>query len=700
MMYISTNWLKSLLVISKTNLVNLKERLTLSGFEVEEIKISKILTTTDIILDLSTTTNRPDILSMAGLTIEINNLFNIDFKNFNIKKKSNNFFNTYAKGKTNFIDNNYKGTVRFISIIIENINIKKIQPWIKKRLLSSNIVAKDNLTDISQYCMLEWGQPIYLYDLDKLRKLTKINNPKIAVRFANEGEIIIDNNLKKYLLTKETLVVTAENIPISIAGSVISKDCFVDSSTKNLLVEISIFDSKIFRKSERSIGIRTDSSIFYERGVNKFLVIYCCNRFLNLLSLFDSNLLKNIKFCFVYSDQSIFQNKKIILYYKNIQKVLGNLEKKNNQFKEKTIIECLNKLDFKYIRSNDFYYIFPPLTRYLDLEEEIDIIEEICRFYGFNNFQSILPNPTRVGRITKYEMIKRKFRELFITLGFTEVYNYSLIAENLNNPVIINPLITEYSSLRKSLIPQLIKVLEKNIYQSNKIFPIFEIAHNFKKNATNSFFENELISGIFGVNKYRVSWSKKELELDWFQARAFLEIIFTHLDLKVNFIKKKSISQFYHTENCLSIISNDEEIGVFGKINPKLFSLKGLPKICFLFELEITKIFKIKRKDKIVSYKPFSLYPSIIIDLSLQIPKEIKFDQILYIINKLGKDLIESIELFDIYEKFEVSQKHYSLGLKLIFKSGYRTLLKIEIDPILKEIEKELEQNLNIKIRS
>jgi hypothetical protein len=106
-MYISTNWLKSLLVISKTNLVNLKERLTLSGFEVEEIKISKILTTTDIILDLSTTTNRPDILSMAGLTIEINNLFNIDFKNVNIKKKSNNFFNTYAKGKTNFIDNNY-----------------------------------------------------------------------------------------------------------------------------------------------------------------------------------------------------------------------------------------------------------------------------------------------------------------------------------------------------------------------------------------------------------------------------------------------------------------------------------------------------------------------------------------------------------------------------------------------------------------
>jgi phenylalanyl-tRNA synthetase beta chain len=699
-MYVSTSWLKSLLVLSKTNLVNLKERLTLCGFEVEETKISKILTTTDIILDLLTTTNRPDILSMAGLTQEINNLLNINFKNFNIKKKSNNFFNTSAKGKINFIDNNYKGTVKFISILIEDINIKKIQPWIQKRLLSSNIVTKDNLTDISQYCMLEWGQPIYLYDLDKLRKLTKMNNPKIAVRFAKEGEIIIDNNLKKYLLTPETLIVTAEDIPISIAGSVISNDCCVDSLTKNLLVEISIFDSKIFRKSERSIGIRTESSIFYERGVNKFLISYCCNRFLNLLSLFDLNLLKNIKFSFVYSDQSIFANKKIIISYKNIQKVLGNLENKNNELEEKRIIECLNKLNFKYIQANDFCYVFPPLTRYIDIEEEIDIIEEICRFYGFNNFQSILPHPTRVGRITKYETIKRKFRELFITLGFTEVYNYSLISENLNSPVIINPLITEYSSLRKSLIPQLIKNLEKNIYQSNKIFPIFEIGHNFERNNHNSFYENELISGVFGVNKYRVSWSKKELELDWFQGRAFLEIIFSHLDLKVNFIKKKFISEFYHPENCLSIISNNEEIGIFGKINPKLFSLKSLPKVCFLFELELTKIFKIKRKDKIVSYKPFSFYPSISIDLSLQIPKEIKFDQITYIIKKFGKDLIEAIELFDIYEKFEISQEYYSLGLKVIFKSGSKTLLKTEIDPILLKIEKELKQNLNIKIRS
>lgn len=165
-MYISTNWLKANFALKKIKLNFIKERLTLCGFEVEETKISKILNKNDIIIDLATTSNRPDILSMSGLCEEIKNLLDIPIKQSKIKKKNFNFFKDLSIQKKPFKDK-FLSTVNFILFKIENINIKKTQPWIKKRLLAGNIIPLNNLTDLASYSMLEWGQPIFLYDFDK-----------------------------------------------------------------------------------------------------------------------------------------------------------------------------------------------------------------------------------------------------------------------------------------------------------------------------------------------------------------------------------------------------------------------------------------------------------------------------------------------------------------------------------------------------
>lgn len=701
-MYISINWLKAILNIKKVKLNYLKERLTLSGFEVEETKILEILKKNDIILSLATITNRPDVLSVAGFAEEIKNLFNTEFRQSKIKKKSLQFFNIFSEEKRNKnVKKKFFSTIAFVSSTIENIEIKKIQPWIQKRLLSNNIIPNNNLNDLAQYCLLEWGQPIYIYDLEKLKKITKTENPEIDVRFAEANEIFIDNNSKKYLLNENTLVVVAENIPISIAGSIVSKDCFIDNNTKNILIEFSIFDTKVFRKSERSIGIRTEASIFYEKGVNKFLIKDSYNRFLNLICLFNTNDLDlKIKFCFSYSKQLNLINSKIDLYFENIKKTLGNIDDITNKIDDAKILNYLKKLNFNFSYKKNIYSIHIPLTRIVDIEEEIDIIEEISRFYGFNKFQSILPISKKIGKISQYETMKRKFREFFINIGFTEVYTYPLISENLNIPILINPLAKDYSSLRNNLFLQLIKTLEKNISQGNKNFSVFEISHIFKKyDSSNSFLEEEVICGIFGGSNYRISWSNEEIELNWFQAKYFLEMIFKNLQLNINFSKKLLPTEFYHSKNCLSIFLENQEIGIFGEINPKICFTKSFLKNCFLLEIEFTKLFKIKNNNKKLHYKGYSSYPSLSTDLSLLIPINITFHEIIRIIKKYSKNLIKTIELFDVYEKLELNYGFYSLGLKIIFKSNQKTLLKTEIDEILIEIENKLKEYLNIRIR-
>jgi phenylalanyl-tRNA synthetase beta chain len=548
--------------------------------------------------------------------------------------------------------------------------------------------------------MLEWGQPIFLYDFDKLKQLTKKENPEITVRFATCNEIFIDSNLRQYSLTDQTLVIVAENIPISIAGSTVSKSCFVDELTTNILIQASIFDAKVFRKSERSIGLRTDASVYYERGINKYLTKASLNMFLNLIFLLETNFLNKIDvYVYFFNEQKALENI-ISISSKNIEKILGKIEQKNNINTNLEVINCLTKLNFKFSYRNSIFFVNVPLTRISDIEEEIDLIEEISRFYGFNKFKAILPKYKKIGKLSRYETLKRKFRECFINLGFSEVYTYSFIPDNLLNTPIINPLTKEYSSLRSNFIPQLIKLLEKNINQTNKIFPIFEIGHSFlKNNFNNTFLENELICAIFGGNNYRVSWSTKEIQLDWFQAKYFLETIFKNLELKVNFLKPISVPEVYHPQNCLNIFYKNEEIGYFGKINPKLCVTKGLPKNCFLFELEFTKILKLKEAKKPLVYKTYSIYPSLSVDLSLLVPITINFSQIVFVINKSEKNLIEKIELFDVYEKFDQNNEYYSLGLKIIFKSKQKTLLKLDVDAILLKIEKDLKKDLNISIR-
>ena len=701
-MYISINCLKAILEFDKINLIYFKEKLTLTGFEIEEIQKSKFLQKNDTILNLVATTNRPDILNIAGFINEIVGLLNINLRKRSLKLPSFDFF----KQKNNQIinlttKNNFFSTIAYIATKIENINYQKTQPWIQRRLLASNIIPKNNLMDLSYYVMLEWGQPIFIYDFDKIKKLTKNENPKITIKFSEPGEIFVDSDSKIHLLTNETLVVVADNFTIGIAGSLISQHVGIDENTKNFYVEAGIFDSNIFRKSQRSIGIRTESSILYERGVNKFLIKPAYNRFLNLLFLFNNNnTLPIINFSIKYFEEVFRQTKIINLSLKNVNQLLGILHFEKSISLKNNVFDFLNRSNFKVFEKEKNYNVLIPFNRFFDISEEIDLIEEIARFIGFNNFYSILPKSYKLGKIKKYEIIKRNLRESFLRLGFLELFNYSITqTDDFSCLKLLNPLSIEFSSLRTSLIPQLLQSLKTNLRQGNEIMPIFEIGHIFKSQEKSYVFENESLSGIFGGSNYKISFFEKNFTFNWFQAKGFLESILINLNVEYVFLKSNVEKKFYHPKNSFSIFSNNQEIGFFGKIHPKIADIYDLPKLCFLFEFDLTKIVKIKMLKKAIFYKPYSLYPTLNIDLSLLIPKSVKFNILSSLIKDCGKDLLGKIEILDFYEKFDFLNDQYSLTIKLYFHSFTKTLLKNEIESIVIEIEKQLDEKLNIKIR-
>jgi len=701
-MHVSTFWLKSILSFATNlKLKEIKNRLTICGFEFEETKIINFLNKNDIILTLKTTSNRPDVLSFIGLIEELNILLKSKKKKTKVKLATYNFFKNHSeKIKIEHSTKLFPSTVSFILTRVNNINLKEIQPWIRERLLSYSIQPENNLNDIKQYLILEWGQPIFFYDFDKIKYLTKNKNPKISIRFAYKNEVFIDSNFKKYFLKKETLVVTADNIPISIAGSTISNNCCIDKTTKNIFVEASIYEPKDFRRSERSIGVRTTASLLFERGINKFLIKSAYNRLFKILNSLNNNYFWNIDYCLIFFEKIPSLSKSIDLSFKNIEKILFiDSYKITNESKNK-ISKYLKEMRFNFIKIRDnFLQVDIPFTRNLDIEEEIDLIEEISRLIGFNSFLPILIRTKKLGKISTFETFKRKLRSALINLGFLELFNFSLTSENNQKSILlVNALITEYSFLRINLINQLINCLEKNIKEGNSIFPIFEFGRSFHKINNEITKEEEFVSGIFCSSDYKQFWSEKNLQLNWFQVKSFLEIIFIKLNLTYSFSKTINVPEYYNHQNTLSIIINDKQVGIFGKINPKIAYKKSIPINCFLFEIELTKLYKNKPKNNIL-FKQYSVFPNLIIDLSLLIPKSVTFDKIRNLILNYGGNLLKKVELFDFYENIKSTNVFYSLGIRLTFRSLDKTLLKNEIDYILVKMENELQTQLNIRIR-
>jgi phenylalanyl-tRNA synthetase beta chain len=496
-MLISLNWINELLEIENINLNELIEKLTLGGFEVEDNFELLIGSNKETILEISATANRADSISAKGIAKEIGSL--IDKKAFQNQyvKNTSELEDVLQQSLSNneILDKQYCSS--FIAITVENFIDITVPEWLKQKLISSGVEPVNSLVDFQNYILLEMGYPFEFYDLDKIRNDLNESEFELKLTKAGTDKSLIGTNDSEYKLETDTLVVKANELLLSVAGLIPNQKYAIDQTTKSLLIEGAIFNSKKIRQTSRKLGLRTDRSARYEKSLNNHSFNESLVRLLNLLRINNSQIIYKTTACAQIINEPI---KSIPLIYQNILEILGPTIKngKETQITTDQISRYLDRLDFNFSfePTTAKWDVIVPSSRIDDIIREIDLIEEIGRLHGFNNFVSYLPNISNIGAEDFSYQTRKKLTTCFLSEGLNELMQYSLVKETANNTQtvkLVNPLISDCSTLRTSLLPAIIETIEKNVKQGNRNIEGFEFGHVFSTTAPNVYNENELV---------------------------------------------------------------------------------------------------------------------------------------------------------------------------------------------------------------
>lgn len=706
-MQVSLKWINELVDIESMNLNDLVDKLTLGGFEVEEILKLKIENKNQLVLDLSATANRSDSLSIQGLSAEIVTLLknpakisNYSFKGLNWKIKTDKF--------SSIISNQYNCSA-FVTIIVENLNNIKIPKWIKQKLISSDIIVTDTLLDFENYILLETGYTFAFYDFSKICAELNSLNFKLAISNRNNNETFIADNNINYELDSFTRVIKANDLPISIAGIISNKNYSYSENTNSLLIEASIFDAPKIRQQSRHLGVRTNRSARYEKSLKNKYLIEALHRLVSLLRISNPNLTCKLHTTAQIAKQE-FQT--IDLKYQTVNEILGPIEQKSNRknfsyIEPKTITDYLTRLNFEFLynESKLIWNVQIPELRNDDITREIDLIEEIGRLHGFNNFLTTLPKINSIGNEDFTYQTRKKITSCFINLGFNELIHYSLVNETtfLKNDVkLINPLLFDCSNLRSSLLPNLITTLQENLKQGNLGIEGFEYGHVFSGNILKNLKEKECVAGIFGGIKKKLKWSDSEQVLSWFEGKGKIEQLFKQLNISIDWEMNTSQNDkiLHPYRSAVIYLKNGIKLGIFGQIHPILANQLSISSEIYLFEFEIKPIQQQIQDNKLILYQKYSLYPKIVKDLSFIIKDDIVFQEVQQLLQMNGTQFLSEINLLDEYIGKSIPAKYKSVCLQLIFQSKKETLENKKIETIVNNLQSVLIDKFSAIIRN
>ena len=708
-MLISLSWVNEFVDITEIPLENLIKRLTLGGFEVEEVLEMKYTDTKTITLDISATANRSDSLSIIGIAKEIATLFDLPYKEIDFS------LSLHSWKKQLFNIPEFKTTVSecsgFLMIEITNLNNLESPEWLKIKLINSGIVPQNNLLDYQTYILLETGYPFEFYDLDKIKSQVNQEPLTFSMTKNHQDELFLANNSCTYKLSKSTILLNVGSEPLSIGGIIPHVNYSYSSQTTSLLIEGAIFDASFIRRQSRFLKLRTERSSRYEKSIKNVNLLTAFYKLINLLTI------KNTELRYSFTTFGNFLTPEpnfIILDFKNVIEILGPIKTKKNDSTDfiniSLINSYLNRLDFKYSfdSSNQIWKVEIPEIRMDDIERPIDLIEEIGRLHGFDDFLARLPLIKERGIEDKDSKTRKKITNYFLSCGLSELIHYSLVSTEKIIPLevqIINPQMSDLSFLRTSMLPSLIKSVKENLNCGNEILEGFEYGHAFfKQRSNNSFIEKEFISGILGGQKIKRNWSKEASNLTWFEAKWKIEKLFAQLRLTTEWkstidSKYKHLFHFYRSAEIY--LSTGECLGIFGQINPILANKQNIPFEIYLFELDFNLLSQKHNSTNIITYQSFSTFPRITKDISFVVNQKFKFNQIRNTLLKNGTCYLKEIKLIDEYKDISLlSDNQVSLCLKTIFQSSSKTLETRMINDIVKNLKNILSLQFNAKIRT
>ena len=624
----------------------------------------------DGVIDFDLTANRGDLLSVLGMAYEVSAIYDKEVKipdlsHSEIDEEISNEFETKIE-----TDN----CTLFLTKKVKDVQIGESPDFIKNRLIASGIRPINNVVDISNYVMLELGQPLHFYDADNLGK-------KIVVRMANDGEKLTTLDEQERTLTKDDIAITDGEKAVGLAGVMGGLNTEVENTTKNVIIEAAIFNSVKVRKTSNKI-LRSEASNRFEKGLDPARTYMAIERACNLLEKYAGA--KVLKGMLKY-DVTNNKEKKIEIEYKLINDVLGT------NISNEDIVNAFRRLKFETIANEKSVTVIVP-TRRIDIEIKEDLIEEVGRIYGVNNIQGKLPIvPMKMGYVDK---TMRKIRHKMCDLGLNETLSYVLIndkdvkkftTDEFEPLKLLDPITEERNTLRYSIIPSLYKIYEYNKARENKDVCLFEIGKGFW-NKNGEFGENKKIC-VLMTGKYYNKIGYNE-QINFYDTKGVTEELLDFLGYngRYSFVIPKQMPKEFHPGQTAEISVNNDIVGIIGRIHPEIEKEN-----VFVMEINLDKLLT-KRVGK-MKFKEISKFPVIKKDLSILTDKNISSLDLANKIKKSAGKLLIDINVFDLYEGKNIDENKKSLAYSLTFGDNNRTLNDDEINAVMDKVIANLEKD-------
>lgn len=646
----------------------------------------------DEVIDFDLTANRGDLLSILGMAYELGAIYDKKVKEIDLSHKEN----SEDINDTFKVEVNTDNCSIFLAKKVKNIAIKEIPAFIKNRLIASGIRPINNVVDISNYVMLETGQPLHFYDADTLKG-------KLEVRMAEDGEKLTTLDTIERTLSKEDIVISDGEKAIGLAGVMGGLETEITDNTKNVIIESAIFDGVKVRKTSKEI-LRSEASSRFEKGLDPNRTYMAIERACKLLEEYASGEVVGGSSKY---DNSNKENRNIEISFKKINDVLGM------EISKKDVLDVFRRLGFDVI-INGKESQFSETEQELENVEEItvsvprrrgdisikeDLIEEVGRIYGVDNIVGKLPQmPLKSG---SYDKVTRGIRNKMVDLGLNETLSYILVndkeakyftKDDTELVSLLDPMSEDRNTLRHSILPSLLKIYEYNKARSNKDVSIFEIGKAFYKQADEYGEHNKLavlMTGDFylGVN------NKKQV--DFYIVKGIVEELLDYLGYTGRYsfvIKENQMPDEVHPGQSALISVNNDIVGLIGRVHPSL-----VKEAVYVFEIDLDKL--LDKKVGKMKYKEYSKFPSVKKDLAVVVDKEVTSAEIATLIKKAGGSTLSKIDVFDVYTGKGIEENKKSIAYSLTFEKMDRTLTDEEINESLNKIIDMLEKKLGAELR-
>jgi len=675
-MKFSFNWLQDYLKIDLSP-EKLAELLTLHSFETEVVKKTK----EDVILDIDILPNRfADASSHFGLAREIHALMKVIYDKeikINPPKKAT---KKTTKGSLKIEIKEPTLCSRYGAALIKNVKIGPSPQWLKDKLAVCGVGSINNIVDITNFVMLELGQPIHAFDFDKIKG-------GIVVRKAKRKEIIktIDGN--NYNLNENILVIADEERPLALAGIKGGKEAELEKGTKNILIEAAHFERRQTYLASKQLGLESDAARRFSAGLDEELIPEALMRAIYLLEKEADGTLsdwRDINLC----EES---KRKIKINLDKFEKLIGE---KFSFEKIKGYLTALN-CQIQKISEKEIRVTVPAYRKDLAIKE--DLVEEVARLYGYDNLEAKLPYlPLAPVKPQMEEIFQGQIRMTLKGSGYSEVYNYSFLSESLlkelsgnkeKRAYLKNPISERFEILRPNLcIPLLLNIKDGLKHDSD--IRLFEIGKVFERTSDKVVLERNYLGLILSLQ------DRDAL----FELKGIVELILKSLGLSNFWFEERDRKQDQFCKQPTAIIkAGDDEIGGLGNFPKKSLDRLSIKQGCIGAYLDLGLVFKFAKAEQ--EYQPPSKYPVVLRDLALLVDKKIRFSEILNVIESLNADCLQDVDLFDVYEGNKLPRGKKSLAFHISYQSKEKTLSDKEVNLIHKQIEKALENELGAVIR-